>query len=334
MNFLHRKKKLAAVLVAACIAAFSATAFAEQPKAEEYRALFASGNFCVKYGVGHLAEWGFDTIGADYRQTAKIDKYKPSPMYIVVAGEQGTRMKGIFGNKGRTIGLNGEFLELHKRKTAPDALYKDGKYYRINSEKNTDFGGFLVFTWSKTTVKSTALMLSENSLNSPTLDAREGWGHIRKDLALPDELAVFRWNDSYRDEAGHSEAPHFIGSSKHMVNEKMYDCDEYAVDKKTMSGAILSQDIWRTFYENGDLAYVQRLFVRDGKEELVSMIDIREISSNVPAELFELPKGTLVYAADEGKMYDLTEQGLLIEKIGEKPGDKKKASSTNMDDGE
>lgn len=330
MVFWHRKKKLAAALVAACIAVFSATAFAEQPKAEEYRVLFRSGNFCVKYGVGVISRYTLvsGTEGAS-NKICTAEKYKMGDVFIITAGNNNKRMKGIYGKGDFIVGFNGDFIKkIIKKKTAPDVLYKEGKYYRVDSE--TVERGQGIFAYKE--AKSTAIMLSEESLGSSSLDINEGWGHIRKDLALPEELAVFCWNDSYRDEAGLTEAPHFIGNAKHTVNEKIYDCDDYVIDKKAVSGKILSQDVWRTFYEGGNLVYVQRLLVHDGKEELVSMIDIREISANVPAELFELPKGTLVYAADEGKMYDLTEQGLLIEKIGEKPGEKTKAIGKDLDE--
>ena len=315
---MHIKKKIAALALAVS-ALTAATAGAEQAKAEEYRQMFASGNFYVKYGIGlvnletitpgmDMYSGGF--IGYVGFKYATKDKYKPGKVFVVAAGKDGNRMKGIFGKALRAPDFEGNYTEILKDKKAPDVMFKNGKYYRVRTSNDTTINAL----WRSTKAKSVAYMLPAEKLDLPTLDPDEGWNHIRKDLALPDELAIFCWHEPYRGDVQTKEAPRFQESNKQMLNGIMYDCDQYVAEEKSASGNVVSREIYRALYENGKLVYIQKFSAYDGTEVLTGIIDIREISAAPPENVFEFPAGTNIYAADEGKMYDLLGNPLLLEK--------------------
>ena len=290
MQYLHHKKQLAATLVAACLAALSVTAFAEQPKAEEYRALFASGNFYVEY----RADFSMITPARGDIFNSKIfigfaawDFFKSNT--VCLAGENGMRVQSFGSGK------------------KPYSLYQNGKYYRFS---------FTPHMSDPDKAKPITIMLPESRMGSSLLNPDEHWEAVRTALALPDELAVFYWNDPYRENTFSDQAPRFNGSSKRTVRNKEYDCDQYVIDIKTMAGSIAAQEAYNMLYENGNLVYVQKYFLHDGKEEPVGEIEIKEISSKIPEGKFKIPANTKVYAAGTGNMDDLLERYVEVERIG------------------
>lgn len=306
-------KKWAMALAVGALTALNPTAFAEQPAAEQYRQMFRSGDFYVEYGRSNVQKFVVLEPGTPLTHGNKItkDQHKAPAAYLIIAERSGKRMHGVFG-RGVIMDFTRNIIQLPKAKKTPDVLYAGGKYYRAVSESPQVQSPFF-----KKNTKITVRVLPENLLGSPLLDPRDNWSNVRKDLALPEELAIFDWYDSFRDLASDAEAPHFTESSQQTVNGRVYDCDDYVLDKKAApSGTVISQTVYRAFYEAGNLVYVQKLFACNGAEELQGMIDVRKIESNAPEELFSFPAGTKLYAAESGDMDDLTGDAVLLKKIG------------------
>lgn len=284
------------------------TAYAEQPMAEKYRELFKSGNFYIEYGVAGLRglnRVGTDLMGVGYNRYSAT-KYKKASMYLKTAAYNGMRMKGLYGSTSFAMDFLGGRLELNNKKIAPDVLYAKGKYYRTQTSMKREF--------FNTKAIVNAIMLPEEKLTSKNLNPAEKWDTVRSDLAIPMELSIF-YSDSYNDED--LEMPKYTGSKEQSVNDKKYVADEYVRDRGNF------KEVYRALYDNGEIVYVQYYEVTDKGADLISIIDIRKISAEVPMEIFNLPNGTKIYAADEGKMHNLIEQKVLIEEVGKNKGESK-----------
>jgi len=281
--------------------------FAEQPAAEKYREIFKSGNFYVEYGVAGLRGFnrvGTDIMGVGYNRYSAT-KYKKASIYLKTAAYNGMRMKGLYGSTSFVMDFLGGRLELNSKKVAPDVLYANKKYYRTQTTMKREFFN------TKAIVR--AVMLTEEKLASKNLNPAEKWDTVRSDLAIPIELSIF-YQDPYNDET--LEMPKYTGSKEQIVNDKRYMADEYVRDRGSF------KEVYRALYDKGEIVYVQYYEVTDKSTDLISIIDIRKISSEVPTEIFNLPNGTKIYAADEGKMHDLIEKKVLIEEVGKIKGKK------------
>ena len=308
---------LAMVLALLGLTISTAEVSAEQAAAEQYRQMFRSGNFYVECQM-------FGTSGS----------HKYNSGILTYAGENGKRMQrtesaksgmfsGMFSmsftlptSAFNATELNNADIEfeamprkshfvMSKHSKWPDVLYQDGKYYRFTAP----------ITESKNV---TARVLSENDLDSATLDPEEEWQYIRSDLALPDELAVFYWNDPFRDNNLRLPTPRFNGSSTRTVGKKDYDCDQYINDIKSLAGTPIAQEVYNMLYDNGQLVMIQKYLLRNGKEYLARELKIKTISSTVPPTAFTIGKKIKVYAAANGDMKDLLEQKDVVEVLGGK----------------
>lgn len=163
------------------------------------------------------------------------------------------------------------------------------------------------------------LILSEENLNSINLYPAEGWQDIRADLALPDELAIFYWNDPPFQPRNY-DAPVYLESSKLTFGGKEYDCDKYVEFAKDMAGNVINETVYNALYENGKLVMVQKYFLRDGKERLIETVNIKNITSQVPDNAFAIDKATKIYKPKNGDMNDLLNE---YQEIGEIGGKKK-----------
>ena len=262
--------------------AFALPVSAEQPAAEQYRQMFASGNFFVEYEVvDSSAVW----VALQY------NKKKP---HIIKAGRQGQRIA--------KVGLKDKY---------PSALYRDGKYYRFTKVEEESSN---IFFGSSKSILRNAYVLDEDKLYYPTLDPDDHWQSIREDLALPDALRVLFPNDPMNDDANISSKPIFNGDSKREIDGKEYDCDQYLSDIKSLAGTTVAQQTYNALYDGGKLVRIQKYLLRDGKEFLVSDLVIHAISSEVPADAFTIHKKFKLYAARNGDMNDLLDN---LEQIGE-----------------
>ena len=275
---------LALVLALLGLTISTAEVSAEQAAAEQYRQMFRSGNFYVEY---ETYDFFRGTWGSEHRM-----KYNH-----VLAGKNGNRV-----------------VKTKLNEKVPAVLYQDGKYYSFYRHTKQDVIGFV----PTSNTSFTALVLPKEELHSPNLNPDEDWDKMRHYLALPDELAVFYWNDPFRDNEVNIEAPHFNGSSTRTVDKKDYDCDQYTIDIKSTAGTTLAQWAYNMLYENGKLVRIQKYFLRDGQESLIEELNIKTLTDQVPDTAFTIKKKFKVYAADTGTMSDLIEQPALVEEIGGK----------------
>ena len=291
---------------------------AEQAAAEQYRKMFREGNFYV-----------------ECQMFANIQSTTYATGIMTFAGQNGNRMYKILMNdkskiktKSGALGvlipggkvkyennlsLNYSFfrdIELPKKhakinkdtsdfsnyarekiKLIPDILYRDGKYYRVNDYL---YGG---------RVKE-GFMLPEDKIDLPNLNPREEWQYTKSDLALPDELAIFNWNDKYHENTLGVQ-PYYNGSSKRTINDKEYDCDQYLIDIKSMANTIIAQEAYNMIYNEGQLIKVQKYLIYKGKEYLVRELIIINITSKIPEDAFKVGEKVSVYEGDTGSMADL-----------------------------
>lgn len=297
------KRILAAVMLSLVAMTVSSTVSAEQAAADEYRKMFRSGNFYVEYQASR------NLIGYNVKSTN-----------IVLAGQDGKRLyRGrydVFDTTSNYEKLSAIYTDSSSNERAvsmmtisdknyPDVLYQDGKFYRLVDSLNG--------------IKKTAyIVLPEDQLNSPVLDSSEGWQYVREDLALPDELAVFAWNDPFRDNSFNLSAPIYENSSKKTVDDKEYDCDRYITEIKNLAGDVVAQEIYDMLYENGKLVLIQKYLKHNGKENFVREFRIKKITSAVPENTFKIGKEIKVYAAANGDMDDMLEHRIEVETLGGK----------------
>ena len=189
-----------------------------------------------------------------------------------------------------------------------NVIYQNGKLYSKNFDKS-----LIKYIWQ---------VVPESELESSTLYQKELWKLNFYSLALPDELAIFFWNDRFHDNSTGC-TPYFKESTTREYFGKIYECDQYVIDTKSMAGTLLSQTIYNMLYESGNLKFAQKCFMKvDGTELLLSTIKIDLITSQVPENAFNLgKKATKVYAAKNGDMADLIDRRVVVEVIG---ADKKK----------
>lgn len=251
--------------------------YAEQPVAEQYRQMFASGNFYVEYEVA--------------------DRYSSKKNHIIRAGRYGERIA--------KIGLKDKY---------PSALYRDGKYYRFTKVEEETSNIF--FGSRGKNILRNAYVLDEDKLYSPTLDPDEHWQTVRKDLALPEVFCIFFPNDPMNDTTQIFSNPIFNGSSKRKIDNKEYDCDQYVNDIKSLAGTTVAQQTYNAFYDNGKLVRIQKYLLCDGKGLLISDLIIHAISYEVPSDAFTIHKKFKLYVARNGDMNDLLDNLEQIGEIG------------------
>ena len=320
---------------------------AEQAAAEQYRQMFRSGNFYVECQI-------FSTI--NHHISGMIGPYEKVSGLLTYAGKNGIRMQRTTINdtkvrnktKGGPLGLPmfklsvdspqmspshfkytelstyaernrqstfGVVVGMATEKNYPDVLYKNGNYYQFSTRGAGDAIGFKKS--AKNNIELKAVMLPESKMDSPYLDPNENWQDVKDLLSLPDELAVFYWEDKFhRNPLGVK--PYYSGSSKRTVDDKEYDCDQYIVDIKSMANTNIAMEAYNMLYDNGQLVMIQKYFIYNGKERLVRKLQIHKITSEVSDEVFEIGHKCTVYAAATGDMNDLIDNSVIIEKIGGK----------------
>lgn len=158
-----------------------------------------------------------------------------------------------------------------------------------------------------------AKFLDEKNINSSTLNSNEKWEFIRSDLALPEELAIFYWKEPMRDNLLNLPAPSFRGSSEKNIDGKNYICDTYTRDIKNLTGGVIAQNIYEMLYFEGKLELIQTYFLRGDKKTLIREVEIKNITAEVPEELFTTSKKVNVYAAESGDINDLLDNVALVE---------------------
>ena len=226
---------------------------AEQPAAEKYRQMFASGNFFVEYEVA---------------DSSSVLVYSG-----IFGGTKKHRHEIRAGQNGERIAKVGSVNDKY-----PLALYQNGKYYKFILDTglapNSMAGGIKTSKF-----KRYAIVIEEGNLNSPNLDPDEGWQNVRADLSLPEIFIVLFPNDPMNDAAQNFTRPIFNGSSKRTIDDKEFNCDQYISEIKSLSGAVIALEAYNILYDGDKLARLQKYLVRDDKELLVSDLIIHELSA-------------------------------------------------------
>ena len=175
----------------------------------------------------------------------------------------------------------------------PEVFYKDGKFYHFID-------------------KDTANVCDEKDLNSENLDPRQGWNTIAAKLALPDELAVFYWNDPFRAKSPAIAEPRFQKSFKKKFKGNDYDCDQYVCRIKNVSGSVAAYLVYDMIYNNGNLFRIESYIYRNKKAYLINALELKKIQSEIPENTFKISKNTKLYSAGIGDINDLLERPVQV----------------------
>lgn len=264
-------KKL--LLTALLMLLITSTVGAEQSKAEEYRQIFAGGQFYVEY------------------EDKNVKK--------IIAQENERRMARTALNSAQSAmvsvlnPLGALFSSGNNR--YPEFMYSNGRYYKFAE-------------------KDMAFMLPSDRLDDDNLNPREGWQTIDKSLSLPDELAVFYWNDHFHKVSAALNEPKFIISQKKTVDGKEYDCDRYEATTINRNGAKIIFDM---LYKNGELVMVISSIGAGEREYEINKLTIKKIAATVDKNDFKVDAKAKVYAAGAGDMNDLLETPVLLGRLEE-----------------
>lgn len=256
------KSFLAALLAAS---AFAAPVGAEQPAANAYRAMFQSGRFYLRYS----------------------DKYTT----FTLAADNGMRMKKTATKIARLMPIFGS-----DKKTYPDHIYRDGKYYTFASRKK-------------------ATVAASEQLHDPNIDPRGGWNDVRNRLAVPEAFQPLCPRDAFRDDAKALSAPVCVGSDTRTIRGRAHDCDVYAVKIRSQTGGELAEMRYVYYYRAGALVRIDTLFCQGGEETRVARLAVAEMTDRIPNGTFQMPRGLRVYAVGLGDMDDLLEQPVEVERF-------------------
>ena len=281
-----KEKFLSATLALSIVAGSMGTAFAENPKAEEYRKLFASGTFYIDYDMN-------DSV----RKALAVGDGKRMDYTIITRRNAALQSALMFIP---VIGVAGMFVK--ETKKDPTALYQDNKYYQFIGKKE-------------------ARVATPAELQDENLDPTEAWSSVPLRLALPEGLVVLAPNDPFNKIANYS-VPAFVESGTITDGKNTFDYDTYKSPITGATGNVLADKIFYLYYDNknGDLKRVITRFKEPGSsmEQTITELKIRKIAKELPENALKMPGGTKVYAAGLGDMDDLLDRNVLVEQI---PGD-------------
>ena len=218
----------------------------------------------------------------------------------ILAGKDGQRMERMRYDieSGRMKWLNPLAEIFAGENKSPEVMYHDGKFYHfVEKEK--------------------ANVCDEKDLDNENLDPRQGWNKIAQKLALPDELAVFCWDDKFRATTPAVAAPVFRESFTKNFRGRDYDCDRYASEIKTVSGGVDAQIVYEMLYSGGQLFRVESYILRNDRTYPINALELKKIQPEIPDGAFKISKSTKLYAAGIGDESDLLETPRQIGTWGE-----------------
>lgn len=179
----------------------------------------------------------------------------------------------------------------------PDFMYYKDKYYKFSE-------------------KESAVMVRVDQLNDENLNPGEGWALIDKELALPDELAVFNWNERHHKVSENISAPVFASTSKKVIDGKEYNCDRYESEvKNAAAGTKIIFDMY--YNEKGELAVIQSEIFANNREYQINKLSVKKILREIPKDAMALDLKAKIYAAGIGDMNDLLENPVPLGKLQE-----------------
>lgn len=213
----------------------------------------------------------------------------------ILAGESGKRMERMRYDfeSGSLQFLNPLGAIFVGEDKTPEVFYKDGNFYHF-------------------VARDKANVCAESDLNAENLDPRQGWNKISQKLALPDELAVFCWNDPFRLTTPAIAAPVFSESLTKNFKGRDYACDRYICEVKSATGGNTAQIIYDMLYDGGQLFRAESYVLRNGINYMINALDVKKIQPEIPAGTFKISKRTKLYAAGTGNMADLLERPVQI----------------------
>lgn len=243
----------------------------------------------------------------EYREILSSEKFyvEYDDPYVkrIVIEENGRRMVRVdlSGSKQAIVSVLNPIAKLFEGGYSkfPNFMYYKDKYYKFNEK---DF----------------AIMAQVDQLDNVNLNPSEGWSIIDKELALPDELAVFNWNERHHKVSQNIAAPTFANTLQKIVDGKNYTCDRYEADVRNTKGEREATIIFDMCYdEKGDLALVQSAIFANGKEYGINKLTIKKILREIPKDAIILDMNAKIYAAGIGDMDDLLENPKPLGKLQE-----------------
>ena len=208
----------------------------------------------------------------------------------ILAGKDGQRMERMRYDieSGKMKWLNPLAEIFAGENKSPEVMYRDGKFYHfVEKEK--------------------ANVCDEKDLQNENLDPRQGWNKIAHKLALPDELAVFCWDDKFRANTPAIAAPVFKESFRKNFKGAEYDCDRYVCEIKTLTGSGTAQIVYEMLYRDGQIFRAESYILRNDRTYPINALDVKKIQPEIPDGAFKISKRTKIYAAGTGDMEDLLE---------------------------
>ena len=228
-------------------------------------------------------------------------EYDDKNVKRIIAEENGRRMErtDLSGNYKTLVSILNPFGSIFGGGLKyPNVICDGGRYFKFLEEDNV-------------------LMAEESQLDDVNLNPTEGWSTIDRQLSLPDELAVFNWNDKYHKVSPAVAEPVFAESLTKNVDGKNYDCDRYKSAVTNAGGGTEATIVFDLCYEKGALAVIQSAIFANGREYGVNKLVIKKIQREIPKGAIKLDKNAKIYAAGVGDMNDLLENPVLIGKLKE-----------------
>lgn len=257
---------------------FACTAFAEQPKIQDYKNILNSGKYYVEYELDNVEK--------------------------ILAVENHKRMDYTIYKKGGNMALAGLGLInpvfalgalIKTQDKVPTALYQEGKFYQFLSKRK-------------------AIMAIWNQLNDPNLDPTEGWSTIKQRLALPEELAILAPNEEYNQLLNGETPAKLIESGEALVNGKPQVYDKYLTTIINRKGKVVIEKTYFFYYVKGELSTVKSFIqAANDIERPYRTLKLKKISAEIPENALKIPEGCKVYAAGVGDMDDLIDNPALVE---------------------
>ncbi|WP_295160383.1 hypothetical protein [Selenomonas sp. AE3005] len=327
---MYINKVLAGILI---ILMFAMTAQAEQPMAAEYRQILQSGTYYVEYSIREYKEFPDVTYQRVYKPGVD-DAHDITSMSI--GSDVGVQMGTLFAGGGMPAGtgvtyavsnsgnnrlqnlkkivkkggwglpipfVNAEVGGSKKAKYTPRIMYQNGKYYRFSAGTDMVWSSWLQDSGDMKNVQ--ALVLSENDMKSPELNLSEGWGTIRKELALPQEFSIFNFKDTFDDYSLIVQSPVFQESTQCTIKKDTYECDKYMAKEKNEETGRVDSVMYYALYKEDKLFLIQKYILQtDGSEKISKEVYVRNMSGQLPSGAFSFAKPIPVFAAGMGDVND------------------------------
>lgn len=227
-------------------------------------------------------------------------EYDDKNVKRIVAQENGRRMaRTDLGGYYRTlVSVLNPLGAAFSDEKYPEFMYAGGKFYKFLED---DF----------------ALRIDEEQLDDENLDPAEGWATIYESLSLPNELAIFNWNDRFHKIPAALSEPVFVASTKKSIGGKEYDCDRYESKITNAAGGSAATIVFDLCYADGVLALAQSALLSGGREYEINKLTVKKILPAIPNGGFKLNGKEKIHAAGFGDMNDLLENPPFIGRLGE-----------------